>query len=150
MRKIQQYVLKNQMIFIGLEDAKKTWKLCVQSGTGRIVAEAKMEARYEVLRSYLNNKFPKCPVKLIYEAGFSGFDLFDRLFEDGHECVVTPPHPVTEEKSNKRKRPTRLQALGEKYEKPTTANAMCPTSRRGDGRQISRNYGQTRSRHRTG
>lgn len=142
MSKVQQFVLKNEEVCVGLEDAKKTWKICVRSG-GRIVAEAKMEARYEVLRAYLRNKFPDCRVKLIYEAGFSGFGLCDRLFEDGHECVVTPPHTVTEEKSNKKKNDRRdCRRLAKNLENNDYGVCHVPDKQRRDDRQISRNYGQ--------
>ena len=50
---------------------------------------------------YLRNKFPECTIHLIYEAGFKGFNLYDRLTEDGIDCVVIPPHMVTEPKMNK-------------------------------------------------
>lgn len=28
----------------------------------------------------------------MYEAGFKGFNLYDRLTEENIECVVLPPH----------------------------------------------------------
>jgi transposase len=60
-----------------------------------------MHARYNVLIEYFRNKFPECAIHVIYEAGFKGFGLYDRLTEDGIECVVTPPCKVTQEKCNR-------------------------------------------------
>ena len=56
MRKIRKYILKGQEVFVGLEDSKKTWKICVRSNK-LVVHESSMPAQYEVLRNYFNNKF---------------------------------------------------------------------------------------------
>ena len=102
MGKIQKHILKEKQIFVGLEDSKRTWRLCVRS-EGVVVHQTGMPAKYEVLRSYLNNKFPKCEVHVMYEAGFRGFNLYDQLVADGWHCIVTPPHTVTEEKCQRKK-----------------------------------------------
>jgi transposase len=31
MRKMQDYVVRGKRVFVGLEDAKRTWRLCVRS-----------------------------------------------------------------------------------------------------------------------
>lgn len=100
MKKIQQTILTDNEIYIGLEDAKRSWKVCVRS-QGMIVFEGAMSAKYGVLKGFLDNKFPQCKKQLIYEAGFHGFWLCDQLEADGISCVVTPPHSVTEQKCNK-------------------------------------------------
>lgn len=100
MRKMQDYIIKGKRIFVGLEDSKKSWKLCVRS-EGIVVHETSMPTDYGNLRAYLHGRYPECRVKLMYEAGFGGFWLHDLLMADGIECVVTPPHLVTQEKVNK-------------------------------------------------
>ena len=100
MKQSQEYVLRGERIYVGLEDSKRSWKVCVRSG-GCVVHEATMPAEYSVLQAYFRNKFPDCKVKLIYEAGFGGFWLHDLLTRDGVECIVTPPNKVTEQKANK-------------------------------------------------
>jgi transposase len=102
MKKIRQYILERKEIFIGLEDSKKTWKLCARSGHV-VVHETSMPADYENLRNYLRNKFPACQIRVMYEAGFRGFELHDKLVADGYACVVTPPHLVTQEKCSRQK-----------------------------------------------
>lgn len=100
--KLQQFILSGKEIFIGLEVAKRMWVLCVRS-SGAIVNETSMPAKYHVLQGYLQNKFPSCKVHVIYEAGFGGFGLHDSLKSDGYNCVVTPPHTVTQEKHSTQK-----------------------------------------------
>jgi transposase len=99
-RRIQDFVVKGKEIFVGLEDSKKTWKITVRCER-MVIRQASMEARYPILISYLRNNFPECTINLIYEAGFKGFNLHDRLTEDGIHCVVIPPHLVTQEKVNR-------------------------------------------------
>ena len=100
MRKMQEYIVKSNRIFIGLEDSKRTWKLCVRCDR-MVVHETSMPAKYEVLQTYLTNRYPDCEIKVMYEAGFHGFWLHDLLEGDGIRCIVTPPNKVTQEKDNK-------------------------------------------------
>lgn len=97
MRKMQDYVVRGKRVFVGLEDSKRSWKVCVRS-EGMIVQETSMPSEYEVLRGYFQRGYPECEIVLIYEAGFAGFWLHDLLVADGVKCIVTPAHTVTEEK----------------------------------------------------
>ena len=45
MKQRREYILRNEKVFVGLEDSKKTWSLCVRSG-GVIVHETGMPAQY--------------------------------------------------------------------------------------------------------
>ncbi len=60
-----------------------------------------MEAKYPLLIQYLTRRFPDCTIHVIYEAGFKGFNLHDKLTDDGIDCIVIPPHMVTEPKVNR-------------------------------------------------
>lgn len=100
MRKMQDYIVRGKRIFIGLEDSKRTWKLSCRSEKTEVHSTT-MPAEYENLRSYLRRSYPDCQIAVIYEAGFKGFGLHDRLVEDGYACVVTPPNKVTQEKDNR-------------------------------------------------
>jgi transposase len=64
-KELRGYILGKEKIFVGLEDSKKTWSLCVRSG-GMIVHETSMPAQYEVLRNYFHNKFPECRIQVMY------------------------------------------------------------------------------------
>ncbi len=137
--RIQNSVVKGKEIFVGLEDSKKTWKIAVRCER-MLIHQATMEAKYSALIGYLRNKFPDCRIHLMYEAGFKGFNLYDRLTEDGIHCVVIPPHMVTEPKTNKvktDKRDARRLALvleSHDYDK----SCHVPDKERREDRQISR------------
>jgi transposase len=142
MRKIQDFVLKGKQIYVGLEDSKKSWKVCVRSGR-MVVNEASMPAEYENLRNYFRNKFPGCGIRVMYEAGFRGFELHDRLVADGWECVVTPPHTVTQEKCSKQKNDRNdSRRLAKNNENEDYGQCHVPDRERREDRQISRLYGQ--------
>lgn len=100
MDKKRELMVRGKRIFVGLEDSKRTWKVCVRRG-GEIVHETSLPAEYPVLRSYLVGRYPDCEMAVIYEAGFRGFWLHDLLVADGIKCVVTPPHLVTQAKVNR-------------------------------------------------
>ncbi len=145
MNRQRDYILNNEKVYVGLEDSKKTWKLCVRSG-GVVVHETSMPARYEVLRSYFNNKFPECQIKVMYEAGFRGFNLHDQLGADGWECIVTPPHTVTEEKCQRKKNDrTDCRRLAKNLENRDYHSCFVPDKELREDRQISRTYGQVQA-----
>ena len=139
------YILRNEKVFVGLDDSKKTWSLCVRSG-GVVVHETSMPAEYDVLRNYFNNKFPECAIQVIYEAGFRGFGLHDQLVADGWECVVTPPHTVTEEKVQRQKNDrTDSRRLAKNLENEDYGSCFVPDKGLREDRQISRTCGQVQT-----
>jgi transposase len=141
----RDYILRNEKVFVGLEDSKKTWSLCVRSG-GIIVHETSMPAQYGVLRNYFNNKFPKCQIEVMYEAGFRGFELHDQLEAYGWQCVVTPPHTVTEEKCQRKKNDrTDCRRLAKNLENGDYHRCFVPDKGLREDRQISRTCGQVQA-----
>jgi len=137
-RKMQQFIAKGKDIFIGLEDSKKTWKLCVRSEK-MVIHETSMPAEYNVLLSYLKNKFPDCKITVMYEAGFKGFNLYDRLVENKHECVVLPPHLMVEPKVNRVKTDKRdARKLAKMLENGDYRSCYVPDKERREDRQICR------------
>ena len=145
MKQRRNYILRNEKVFVGLEDSKKTWSLCIRSG-GIIIHETSMPAQYGVLRNYFNNKFPKCQIEVMYEAGFRGFELHDQLEADGLECVVTPPHTVTEEKCQRKKNDrTDCRRLAKNLENGDYHRCFVPDKELREDRQISRICGQVQA-----
>jgi transposase len=137
--KVQDFVVKGKEVFVGLEDSKKTWKIAVRCDR-MIIHQVSMAAKYPVLARYLENKFPECTIHVIYEAGFKGFNLFDRLTEDGIDCVVIPPHLVTEPKINRvktdKRDANRLALVLENHDFKSPCHV--PDKERREDRQVSR------------
>lgn len=137
--RLQEFVAKGKEVFVGLEDSKKTWKLAIRSEK-MVIHQVSMEARSPVLIRYLRNKFPECTIHLIYEAGFKGFNLYDELTLNGIDCVVIPPHVVTEPKVNKIKTDKRdagrLAKILENHDFKDGCHV--PDKERREDRQVSR------------
>jgi len=104
-----------------------------------IVDQTSMPAKYPVLHNYLKYRYPGCTIKLIYEAGFSGFWLHDLLEADSIECIVTPPNKVTEEKVLKVKT-DRVDArrLSRNFENGDYRSCYVPDKELREDRQVSR------------
>lgn len=138
MRKVQEFILKRKTIFVGLEDSKKTWKICVRHDD-MIVHETSLPADYSNLIGYFRNRFPECLIKVIYEAGFRGFGLHDRLVAAGISCVVTPPNKVTIEKDQRHKN-DRIDSkrLAKILENGDYKTCYVPDCERREDRQVSR------------
>ena len=145
MKTREQAILSKEKVFVGLEDSKKTWQLCIRSA-GIIVHETSMPAKFDVLHNYFNNRFPECQIQVIYEAGFSGFGLHDELEAKGWDCIVTPPHTVTEEKCQ-RKKNDRIDCrrLAKNLENGDYHSCFVPDKELREDRQVSRIYGQVQT-----
>lgn len=138
MKRQSEYIVKDEKVFVGLEDSKKSWKLCIRSG-GMVVSETGMPAEYEGLRNYFRKRFPGCQIEVMYEAGFRGFELHDWLEADGWRCVVTPPHTVTEEKCQRKKNDrTDCRRLAKNLENGDYHVCFVPDKRLREDRQLSR------------
>jgi len=139
MRQTIEYRVKGQPVFIGLEDSKRTWKLCVRSGNS-IVHELSIPASFDNLIDYIRHSYPECIVKLMYEAGFHGFTLHDELVTEGVICEVLPPHLLIEAKNNlvkTDKRDARRLALTLQTH-DYQHSCFVPDKERREDRQISR------------
>lgn len=138
-RRVQNFVATGKEVFVGLEDSKKTWKIAVRADR-MVIHRASMEARCPLLIRYLRNKFPECTIHIIYEAGLKGFRLYDRLTEDGIDCVVIPPHMVTEPKVNRvktdKRDAARLALILENHDFKDACHI--PDKERREDRQITR------------
>ncbi|MGB5105501.1 MAG: IS110 family transposase [Candidatus Zixiibacteriota bacterium] len=89
MRSYDEARSDSNTIYVGIDVHKKSWHVTIrtadrQEWSGSIVAE--WEVLEKVLGRYSDGK-----VVAVYEAGFSGFWLYDRLVSWGAECLVTPP-----------------------------------------------------------
>lgn len=86
-------------IYVGIDVHKKSWHVTIrtaerQDWSGSIAAD------WEVLERVLS-RYSKRKVVAVYEAGFSGFWLYDRIVAWGADCIVTPPSLIPSEYGNR-------------------------------------------------
>lgn len=82
--------IKDKAVFCGLDVHKSHWNLCFICD-GEIVEKTRIHVNYTVLKFLLLRYSAAGKLKLVYEAGFSGFWLYRKLHKDGYDCTVTPP-----------------------------------------------------------
>lgn len=82
-----------QPIYVGLDVHKKSWAVSIYTEH----CEHKtftQPPETEVLVSYLRRHFPGASYQAVYEAGYSGFWVHDRLQAQGVRCLVVNPGDV--------------------------------------------------------
>jgi transposase len=103
MKKIIKLTFEGQQIYVGLDVHKKSWSISIFTED----FEHKTFTQppdVDTLVNYLKRNFPGASYKVVYEAGYSGFWIHDRLQEHGVQCLVVNPADVpTKDKERTRK-----------------------------------------------
>ena len=93
MNKISKLDFTGQQIYVGMDIHKKSWSISIFTDT----LEHKtftQPPHIEVLVKYLKRNFPGGTYKSVYEAGYSGFWIHDRLQAHGVQCLIVNPADV--------------------------------------------------------
>ena len=80
-------------VFIGLDVDMKSVAL-TSFDHKQHIDSLKMSSKAEVLINYTRKKYPDKRVAFAYEAGPTGFGLYDKLKDAGYKCIVTNPASV--------------------------------------------------------
>jgi transposase len=91
--------VKGREVNIGVDVHKRSWRVTALL-EGVVVIAGSVPPTYEAFKKLLR-RFEGATIRVAYEAGPAGFDLYDRLAEDGLECIVTPPSLIPTESGNK-------------------------------------------------
>jgi len=81
--------VNGKVINIGVDVHKRSWRVTALV-EGVIVMAGSVPPTYEAFKKLLR-RFEGARIRVAYEAGPAGFDLYDRLADDGMEFIVTPP-----------------------------------------------------------
>lgn len=92
-------IVKGKDVFIGIDVHSKNWVVNMRSEDTEVF-HAMIPPRYDVLRKLLK-RCPGCRFAIAYEAGPHGFNLYDQVAGEGHDCLVTPPTAVLSERNNR-------------------------------------------------
>ena len=81
---------KGQNIYVGIDVHLKRWSVTILSETS-VLKRMSQGADPDALHRYLTSHYPEAEYYSVYEAGFCGFWIHDRLTELGvHNIVVNP------------------------------------------------------------
>lgn len=87
-------------VSIGIDMHKLSWRITALVEGDIILAVTLSRPNYAAFRKILS-QFKGGLVRVVYEAGPGGFDLYDRLTVDGIECLVTPPSLIPTQSGSK-------------------------------------------------
>ena len=93
MEKSTRLDFTGQSIYVGLDVHKKSWSVSIQTEQFEHKTFTQ-PPEVEKLTHYLQRTFPGATYHTVYEAGFSGFWLHDKLREKGIDCMVVNPADV--------------------------------------------------------
>jgi transposase len=91
--------VKGKLVSIGIDVHKASWNVTAVHN-GEEILSATIPAGYESLKKLLK-RIEGARIQIAYEAGYSGFRLYDQIRADGMECRVTPPSLVPNESGNR-------------------------------------------------
>lgn len=87
------YAPKNYDIFIGIDTDKKSFSFTARDHN-TMVKSKKMPASPEQMYNYIRNTYGNKRVICTYEAGPTGFGLYDYFVKHNLDCVITSPLSV--------------------------------------------------------
>lgn len=80
-------------IFTGM-DVDKRSMVTTFTDHGTLLSSMRMPYRSQDLLNYVQKHYPEKRVAFVYEAGPTGFGLYDDLVANGHRCLVVAPSMV--------------------------------------------------------
>jgi transposase len=137
MRKQTIKLPDSETIYLGIDVHNRAWHLTIRTAEVELFSGS-IAGTWETLRAVLE-RYQGHTIEGVYEAGYSGFWLYDRLIEYGIECIVTPPSLVPQESGNRvktDKRDSRKLAL--LLAKGMLKRVVVPTEQERQQRQVVR------------
>ncbi|MCK9377956.1 MAG: IS110 family transposase [Syntrophobacterales bacterium] len=99
MRHPKHQVTSEEDLFVGIDLHKERWHVTIRTMDLELFSASipgTWEALHRVLARYAGHR-----LAAVYEAGYFGFRLHDRLVDHGIPCLVTPPSLVPQEYCNR-------------------------------------------------
>ena len=97
--KTYEGIQRNETIFLGIDLHKTTWYVTARTKDQELFTKG-IPGKWWVLE-HLLDCFSGCRIKAVYEAGYFGYWLHDKLNSVGVECIVTPPSLIPQQYGNK-------------------------------------------------
>lgn len=86
-------------LYVGIDVHKSKWVVTVRSYNLELHTFSMSEATAEKLHEHLKGSYPNQNYHLVYEAGFSGYGLYDYFHDQGIDIIVTPPNRIPKDGS---------------------------------------------------
>ncbi len=99
MRRPKHPVTRDEELFVGIDLHKHRWHVTIRTFDVELFS-ASIPGTWEALQRVLT-RYAGYQLQAVYEAGYFGFRLHDRLEAHGIPCLVTPPSLVPQEYGNR-------------------------------------------------
>ena len=86
-------------LYVGIDMHQRTWHVTIVLD-GVVLLSVSMPAEWASLRKLLD-RYTGYRIHAVYEAGYFGYSLYDRLVDHGVDCIVTPPNMIPQESGNR-------------------------------------------------
>lgn len=90
---------ESKYIFVGVDLHLKGWHVTIRTRDEELFSGG-IPGHWESLRRLLE-RYRNSRMKVVYEAGYFGFWLYDQVSAWGAECLVTPPSLVPQQQGNR-------------------------------------------------
>ena len=128
---------KRNTIFVGVDLHRLSWHVTVRTEDQELFSGT-LPGHWEALRSLLH-RYRRDPIQVVYEAGYFGFWLHDRLVGYGADCIVTPPSLLPQQYGNRVKTDRRdSRKLAHLLAKGMLSRVWVPTLKERYHRQVIR------------
>jgi len=101
MRKDNKNYFSETDIYVGLDVHKKSWDVSIYAESIYFKSFSISPPSSKVLAEFLEKNFIGGRYHVVYEAGFSGFWIYDELTERGIDCVIVSPADIPMSSKNK-------------------------------------------------
>lgn len=100
MKKNMNKCFRGKVVNIGVDMHKRSWRVTAMVEATIVLAVTLSRPNYAGFKKLLT-QFDGNTLRVAYEAGPCGFELFDCLLADGIECIVAPPSLIPTEVGNR-------------------------------------------------
>ena len=90
---------EGKVVFVGVDLHRFKWHVTVRTEDQELFSGT-LPGQWEALRQLLD-RYRGNSVRVVYEAGYFGFWLYDRVLAYGAQCIVTPPSLLPQEYGNR-------------------------------------------------
>ncbi|MBK8982640.1 MAG: IS110 family transposase [Ignavibacteria bacterium] len=103
MKQVTKLSFKGQSIYVGMDVHKKSWKVSLFTDTFELRTMS-IPPSVEVLKCYLHKMYPEATYYSVYEAGYCGYWIHEKLQKEGiFNIIVNAADVPTTDKEKKRK-----------------------------------------------
>jgi transposase len=99
MRQPKHQITGEEDLFVGIDPHKDRWHVTIRTLDLELFSGS-IPGTWEALQRVLA-RYHGHPLQAVYEAGYFGFRLHDRLVNRGIPCIVTPPSLIPQEYGNR-------------------------------------------------